>query len=188
MVANPHVLRAELFGRLVQQFGKPQDGLFRAHPLLGGGHDQEAVAEDPVVLDGRAELFRLQGLELMVHAAALQPLVVQQLSELLGAVFLEHVGSAGVAPELDPLVAELAHRLERAGHVAGEIAADRVELQGDRDLLRRGGRFGSNRRVERPSGRQSHACLQKSSSRTVHHFLPWELQEPRFVIAAEDSR
>ena len=115
---------------------KPQDGVFRAHPFLGGGYDQEPVAEDPVVLDGGAEAVRLQGLELVVHAAALQSVVVQHLAELLGAVLLEDLGRAGVAPGLDALVAELAHRFQRAGHVAGEIAADRIKLQSDRDLLR----------------------------------------------------
>ncbi len=154
VVTDPHLLRLQFLRRLVQQLGEPQDGGFRAHALRGGGNDQEAIAEDPVVLDGDAELFRLQGLELMVHAAALQSPVVQQLPELLGAKFLEHLGSARIAPELDALVAELAHRLEGAGHVAGEIAADRVELQGDGDLfLLRRRPFGLNRRAESPSGR-----------------------------------
>jgi hypothetical protein len=136
VVADAH---AQLFGLR----GDPVELLGRVEPTLGAlgpeaGDDEEGVAQDVMELGRGLQGVAGDGLDPRVRAAALEAVVIQQPSELLGLGV-----PAVVAGELDALVAHLADGFEDGRQALGRLLPDRIELDPDGDRLR--GRGGGQR-------------------------------------------
>src|SRR5207302_7117848 len=91
------------------------------------------IAERLIVSNGSLEI--IQRLQIQVHAAAFEAAVVEQLPQIGAGVSLINVRGAVIAPKLNRLVADLAQLLERFRHIAGEFAADAVQLKSNRNRL-----------------------------------------------------
>ena len=134
MVADAHFVRPACDGRSIQQSGQLGDPFFGAHFFLGRRHIEVLAAERLIVFDGSLEI--IQRLQIQVHATALEAAVLEHLPQIGPGVSLINVRGAAITPKLDRSVADLTQFLERFHHIAGEFAADAVQLKSNRNRLR----------------------------------------------------